>query len=579
MKKIALLLFFITSWMSVSLSLAQDAADACYGGELVFFRPGLTAGGEQLASNRRNPQQALGAPQMDETFNFISLGFGGEIILAFDKPIANGPGNDIQVVETTFNNEVCETWHENAEIFVSQNLRDWVSLGVGCMDSEYDMPADMLWARYIRILDVSDPADFKDLDDGFDVDGIVCLNGSYTDFKPVMPVLTCVQFNPDLNNYTAVFGYDNQNQFSYDIPAGANNFLFPALADVPVTEFEAGATDLAFTIPFDGNDLSWTLNSPDGNIYTITANSSSNACSALQAAAVIRGGGILCSPDDLAKISIDLSGSAPWNLVYQNTEGMQYVVNNIQSSPYEFTTAENSTYSLISVENIYGTGPVSGSATVSPAEIPTATISGGGFICPGGTQELHFSLTGQSPWSIQYQDPSGNILTLDEIETNLKTVQVQQTGNYTLLNVADLYCSATASGMVTVAETERPTATISGGGIACGTGAKVPVTIEMTGNGPWKLYWKDSEGKDYFREQQTSPYQFEHGISTTFSMSGVSDAVCTGTVSGMAQVEVAAQPTAVLSGGGRLCESGEKAELKVELTGTAPFSIEYLRTS
>lgn len=105
------------------------------------------------------------------------------------------------------------------------------------------------------------------------------------DYNSVRPILECVDDNGD-DTYTAHFGYLNQNDFLVQIPLGENNFLTGnAMSGSPVTEFAPGRTPYyndvgyaAFDVVFDGNNLVWTLEGPDGSRRTATASANSAAC-------------------------------------------------------------------------------------------------------------------------------------------------------------------------------------------------------------------------------------------------------------------------------------------------------------
>ncbi|WP_027000087.1 DUF4114 domain-containing protein [Eisenibacter elegans] len=176
----------------------------CTAAEVVAFSQGLTNRGRAVAADRSDPSRALGQPIGGDAKNsFVSLGFGGHIVLKFEQAIINGPGNDILVVETSFGAPTCNKYPEKVEAFASQDGQNFVSLGIGCLDSEFDL-GDLEWAQYIKLVDVSNPADFRGEVDGYDLDGVVCLNGSMPvpppadDEDPILPI-ACedIQINRD----------------------------------------------------------------------------------------------------------------------------------------------------------------------------------------------------------------------------------------------------------------------------------------------------------------------------------------------------------------------------------------------
>ena len=157
----------------------------CFADALVSYAPGLTKGGQPVPVGRNDPSKAVSAPQDADGDNFVSLGFGGQITLEFLPSAFNGPGADVQVVETSFGSPGCAAYPERVAVFASQNGVDFVYLGQGCQSEPLAFDLGPLnWARYVRLVDVSNTADFPAAADGFDVDGVRCLNGRTSDDTP-----------------------------------------------------------------------------------------------------------------------------------------------------------------------------------------------------------------------------------------------------------------------------------------------------------------------------------------------------------------------------------------------------------
>ncbi|MFN4123296.1 MAG: T9SS type A sorting domain-containing protein [Flavobacteriales bacterium] len=158
----------------------------CYAMEVVSYLPAKQNDGTDIDPAFTNPENALGMPQnSDEAVspsqaNFVSLGFGGSITLKMSGPIKNGPGNDFRVVETTYgvNSGNCNRYPEKVQAFASQDGCNWLFVGEGCQDVEFDL-GPLNWARFIRLVDSSPiTAAFNNqIANGYDVDGVVCLNG------------------------------------------------------------------------------------------------------------------------------------------------------------------------------------------------------------------------------------------------------------------------------------------------------------------------------------------------------------------------------------------------------------------
>jgi uncharacterized surface protein with fasciclin (FAS1) repeats len=161
--------------------------NVCVVTSVVSFDQKKQNDGSNVLEIYSNPLNALGNPQdnndenVTENVGFVSLGFGGEIILSFDGAIDNGEGNDIMVYEATpaIPSRNCTRWPEKIDVFASQDNCNWVYLGRGCQDASFDL-GPLSWAQYIRIKDVSNPSGglfINQIGNGYDLDGVTCLNG------------------------------------------------------------------------------------------------------------------------------------------------------------------------------------------------------------------------------------------------------------------------------------------------------------------------------------------------------------------------------------------------------------------
>ena len=135
---------------------------------------------------RSIPGKAVMAENSDVSgeMNFISLGFGGQIILRSSAWIGNGPGNDITVFETTWGDPSCTPdVSESALVEVSEDGVNWVTpatLSPGaagpnnaCHNGSFDI-SPLLRAQYVRITDRTNPdaSIGGDGNDAYDVDGV-----------------------------------------------------------------------------------------------------------------------------------------------------------------------------------------------------------------------------------------------------------------------------------------------------------------------------------------------------------------------------------------------------------------------
>jgi gliding motility-associated-like protein len=205
--------------------------------------------------------------------------------------------------------------------------------------------------------------------------------------------------------------------------------------------------------------------------------------------------------------------------------------------------------------------------------LPSAQISGFGTVCPGETVDITVSLTGEGPWDFQYAinaNPQTPISTTD----NEYVFPTATPGNYTLLSVSDANCDGSVSGLVEVSNFNTPTAVLSGDGEVCENSGDGPI-VDLTGQAPWTIFYsidgvEITEPITTFSNQLTIPAE-EDG---NYTLTSLSDANCVGTVSGALDVTILSAPTALITGGGTVCE-GDELPFEIEFTGDSPWSVTY----
>ncbi len=103
---------------------------------------------------------------------------------------------------------------------------------------------------------------------------------------------------------------------------------------------------------------------------------------------------------------------------------------------------------------------------------PTATVSGGGAICPGGTATIQAVLTGAAPWNLTWSD--GVTQTGVTTSPATRTVSPAMTTTYSVTAISDLnFGNGTSSGSAMVMVNANPDATIT---------APLSVCANATGN-------------------------------------------------------------------------------------------------
>jgi large repetitive protein len=291
--------------------------------------------------------------------------------------------------------------------------------------------------------------------------------------------------------------------------------------------------------------------------------------------ASISGSGTVCA-GSFQSFPITLTGNAPWNVTY--TDGTSTPsINGITSSPYFLQVSANSarTYTLVSVQSGGCSGTLSGSAQLSIAPSPVASISGNTTVCPGNGTNLSIALTGVGPWNLTWTDGTNSVPVAGiTASPYVFAVSPASTRSYTVSSVQDVQCSGTATGMGIVTVSPVPQASMAGVQQIC-TGGQTNLSINLTGTGPWSVTWTDGTTPQLVTGISSQPYTFSvtPSNSTTYTLQSVFSG-CAGTVSGSSSVQVSTVPTASISGSATICTGG-LASLSIGFTGLAPWNFTY----
>ncbi len=188
------------------------------------------------------------------------------------------------------------------------------------------------------------------------------------------------------------------------------------------------------------------------NCNTINVNGTAPDCSC-PAKAVVSGGGSACADGTKVTVSIALSGTPPWNIIYNNGT-TSIPVNNILTSPYTFQTDIAGTYVVTTVSDATCTGTSSGNALVNIVALPTATISGTTSICPNTTTNITFNGTANTVVTYTINGGANQTIALNATGTaTLTTPSLNVTTTYSLVSVATTgttVCTQSLSGSAVV---------------------------------------------------------------------------------------------------------------------------------
>jgi len=321
----------------------------------------------------------------------------------------------------------------------------------------------------------------------------------------------------------------------------------------------------------------YSLVSVGGSCAGTVSGTSTVVVNTLTPNAVLSGSATIC-PNTSVNLTVNLSGSTPWSLIY--TDGIvPFTQTGITSSPYVLTVTptQATTYSILNVSNACGNGVSFGNAIVNPIPGPIATLSGSGTICPGGAVQLNTSFTGNGPWQLTWTNGTTPV-TVSGITNNPYQFAVAPVSSTTYsLTAVSAACTGTPTGSAQVfVTTGGPTASISVSQTVC-TVQPTTLSVAMTGISPWTMTYTDGVSNFTQTGLTSSPYliSISPTFSRTYSLVSIGDQVCIGSIGGSpAQVTVISPPTAALSGSQTIC-SGQNAILNVALTGQSPWNLTY----
>ena len=280
---------------------------------------------------------------------------------------------------------------------------------------------------------------------------------------------------------------------------------------------------------------------------------------------------VLCEGDEIGQIGISLKGYAPWILTYSDGD-KQYVIDGIADTLYYIDATLDKTYRLIGVADKYCVSSVSDTAKLEQKPRPTADLVGYNLV---GNQdifaELLVELTGSGPWYVTYEH--NEVIDTAFSETANMVIPVTEGGTYTLVGVIDAYCPGVATGSVTIDDSFRPTAIMTGYTNLCGDGLAW-ISVALTGKKPLTLTYSDgsSEHTIVTEEDTLSIEADKPGLYKLISVYDVNNFY--GTVEGEAEIISREIPTAEISGHSSIC-GDHPAELNIDLTGSAPWMIVY----
>lgn len=146
-------------------------------------------------------------------------------------------------------------------------------------------------------------------------------------------------------------------------------------------------------------------------------------------------------------------------------------------------------------------------------------------------------------------------------------------GTYSVTNsIAATGSCPAASATATITLLDSPTATISGGGTTCTGSGTFPVTITLSGVGPFDFTYTDGTTPVTITGNAGNTYSFDATSTATYTITSVSNSVCAGTSSGSAVVGVFQNPTVTLDAFDAFCSNSNNVVLDQGLPAGGTYS-------
>ncbi len=337
---------------------------------------------------------------------------------------------------------------------------------------------------------------------------------------------------------------------------------FPGSPFAGSTSFMITSTGTCITVAFSSGSIV----TESGWVGNISCGVIDPCSSSLTVNAVTPSGCSLCD----GTASLNYSGMA---FPTANTLSLDGAVLDIQiasSSDIDYIGLCAGNYEL-SVQDTDGC-TYSETLVITSLNSPDVMVSGADDFCAGGQSEISLDLTGTGPWTLSYTLDGGMMPDIN-IPSNPFSIFMDTAGDYELTNLIDQNCDVPLSTTFTLLETASPTADLSGNGNLC-AGSFADLEIDLTGSAPWAISYT-FDGIPQVDILSNDPlYILSVDAEGDYELTAVSDGSCTGTVSGIVTVIQSGSTSAILNGGGQICE-GETAQLNTELFGAAPFDLTY----
>ncbi len=287
-----------------------------------------------------------------------------------------------------------------------------------------------------------------------------------------------------------------------------------------------------------------------------------------------------------AQLTVGFGGTnpGPWTVFYTaNGVAQPPAVLNSNPGTINVTVSQSTTYALTSVSANGCSGTASGSVSIAVETVSAALSPATATVCEvGQTANLTVTFSGNAPAPFTF-GYSINGAAQAPITTSsnpyILSIPVSAAATVVLTSVQSTpnLCSGTASGSTTLS-VNGPTASFASSTTSfCGAGNPANLTVNFTGQAPWTFSFSENGTPQPPVTTSANPFTLvvTPSVSSTYTLTAVSAAGCTGSATGSATVNITTPPTAVLAGSATVC-SGSTVPLSVNFSnGAAPWTFSY----
>ncbi len=293
--------------------------------------------------------------------------------------------------------------------------------------------------------------------------------------------------------------------------------------------------------------------------------------------ATILGTATICSGETA---TITFTGTPRVSVTYTVDGGQEQEIILNDSGTGTVSTTTAGTYALVRATTLGApvcSQNITGSATVTLKELPTATISGTTTVCSGEAALISF--TGTPGSTITYTFNGGTETDIVLNDSGTATVSTTTAGTYALVRATASgipACSQNLTGSAVITVKPLPTATVTGTATIC-SGATTTITFNGTANAV-VTYTVDGGVHQQIALDASGTATISTGTAGTYTLVGVLNSetpICSQELTDSATITVIPRPTATISGTTTIC-SGEVAT--VTFTGTPNSTVTYTFT-